>query len=67
MPLRRKNAELRTREYLTNTEVAQLSEAANCNRYGHRDVTMILTGYRHGLRSTELAPDRFKISGETYG
>ena len=24
------------------------------SRYGHRDATMILTGYRHGLRASEL-------------
>ncbi len=24
--------------------------AAKSNRYGHRDATMILVGYRHGLR-----------------
>jgi type 1 fimbriae regulatory protein FimB/type 1 fimbriae regulatory protein FimE len=58
-PLRRPNAELRTREYLTDTEVAQLSEAAKGNRYGHRDATMILTAYRHGLRSSELVDLRW--------
>jgi integrase len=29
-------------------------EAAKGNRYGHRDATMILVAYRHGLRATEL-------------
>src|SRR5215813_627340 len=53
-PLRRKNAELRTREYLTDAEVAKLIDAAKGNRYGHRDATMILVAYRHGLRVSEL-------------
>jgi integrase len=49
-----KNAEVRTREYLTDAEVARLAEAAKANRYGHRDATMILVAYRHGLRASEL-------------
>ena len=40
----------RTREYLTEAEVEQLTEAAKGNRWGHRDATMILVAYRHGLR-----------------
>jgi len=58
-PLRRKNAELRTREYLTDAEVAQLTEAARANRYGHRDATMVLVAYRHGLRVSELVDLRW--------
>ena len=50
---RPKNAEVRTREYLTDAEVARLTEAAKANRY-HRDATMILVAYRHGLRASEL-------------
>src|SRR5882724_6306524 len=42
MPRRKPNAELRTREYLTDAEVEGLTEAAKGNRYGHRDATMIL-------------------------
>jgi type 1 fimbriae regulatory protein FimB/type 1 fimbriae regulatory protein FimE len=34
-PRRRPNAGLRTREYLTDAEVARLTEAAKGNRYGH--------------------------------
>ena len=49
-PLRRPNAELRTSEYLTDAEVAKLMEAAKANRYGHRDATMVLLAYRHGLQ-----------------
>jgi integrase len=53
-PLRRPNAELRTREYLSVAEVEALIEAAKGNRYGHRDATMILLAFRHGLRVAEL-------------
>jgi integrase len=58
-PLRRKNAELRTREYLTDAEIAKLTEAAKANRYGHRDATMVLVAYRHGLRASELVDLRW--------
>ena len=45
----------RTRRYLTGREVERLIEAARKHgRYGHRDATMILIGYRHGLRASEL-------------
>ena len=54
-PLRRPNAELRTREHLTETEVERLIEAAKANRHGHRDATMILIAFRHGLRASELS------------
>ncbi|MGA3342787.1 MAG: tyrosine-type recombinase/integrase, partial [Methylocella sp.] len=53
-PGRRPNAELRTREHLTGVEVDRLMEAVKENRYGHRDATMILLAYRHGLRASEL-------------
>jgi integrase len=29
-------------------------EAARGNRHGHRDATMVLVAYRHGLRASEL-------------
>jgi type 1 fimbriae regulatory protein FimB/type 1 fimbriae regulatory protein FimE len=58
-PLRRPNAELRTREYLTEAEVERLVETAKANRYGHRDATMILMAYRHGLRVSELVDLRW--------
>src|SRR5258706_4570318 len=58
-PLRRPNAELRTREYLTDAEVARLTEAAKANRWGHRDATMILIAYRHGFRAAELVDLRW--------
>jgi integrase len=53
-PLRRPNAELRTREHLTAAEIESLIEAAKGNRHGHRDATMVLLAYRHGLRACEL-------------
>ena len=49
------NSLVRTREYLTGREVERLMAAARKgNRWGHRDATMILIGYRHGLRASEL-------------
>jgi integrase len=56
---RPKNADLRTREYLTDDEVQRLAEAAKANRHGHRDATMILVAYRHGLRASELTDLRW--------
>ena len=52
-------AELRTREHLTEREVEKLIEAAKGNRWGHRDSTMILIAYRHGLRASELVDLRW--------
>jgi len=50
-----KNAECREREHLTEHEIDKLMRAAkNIGRHGHRDSTMILIAYRHGLRITEL-------------
>jgi site-specific recombinase XerD len=34
-------------------------EAAKANRYGHRDATMILLAFRHGLRAAELCDLRW--------
>jgi type 1 fimbriae regulatory protein FimB/type 1 fimbriae regulatory protein FimE len=59
-PLRRPNAELRTREHLTPSEVESLIDAAKSNRHGHRDATMILLAYRHGLRAAELVDLRWE-------
>ena len=58
-PRRRKNAELRTREYLTETEIERLINAARENRYGLRDAAMILMAFRHGLRAAELVDLRW--------
>src|SRR5262245_11411992 len=49
------NSPVRTREYLTEREVEWLMDVAKASsRHGHRDETMILLGYRHGLRASEL-------------
>jgi type 1 fimbriae regulatory protein FimB/type 1 fimbriae regulatory protein FimE len=58
-PRRRPNAEIRTREFLTETEIEKLIGAAKDNRHGHRDATMILVAYRHGLRVSELVDLRW--------
>src|SRR5262245_13130599 len=50
----------RTRRYLTGREVEKLIEAARKHgRYGHRDATMVLLAYRHGLRASELCDLRW--------
>jgi type 1 fimbriae regulatory protein FimB/type 1 fimbriae regulatory protein FimE len=55
-PPKPKNADRRTREYLTSAEVDQLMRAARrVGRHGHRDATLILLVYRHGLRVSEIA------------
>jgi integrase len=58
-PRRRKNSELRTREYLTAREVEELMDAARRNRHGHRDASMILITFRHGLRASEACDLRW--------
>ena len=43
------------RSYLTEREVERLmATARKHSRYGARDAAMILIGYRHGLRASEL-------------
>lgn len=59
-PRRRKNSELRPREYLTSDEVQRLINAARSSgRHGHRDATMLLMAFRHGLRVSELVSLRW--------
>jgi type 1 fimbriae regulatory protein FimB/type 1 fimbriae regulatory protein FimE len=41
-------------KYLTEAEVERLIEAAKGNRNSHRDATMILVTFRHGLRTAEV-------------
>jgi type 1 fimbriae regulatory protein FimB/type 1 fimbriae regulatory protein FimE len=61
VPLRRKNVDYRSREYLTEEEVDLLiSAAGKVGRHGHRDSTLILLSYRHGLRVTELISMRWE-------
>jgi integrase len=54
VPNRPSNGELRTREYLTPAEVDKLIKSARDGRYGHRDATLILIAFRHGLRAVEI-------------
>lgn len=59
-PTRQLNAVRRPREYLTPKEVELLRKAAReRGRYGHRDATMILVAYRHGLRPIEVCALRW--------
>jgi site-specific recombinase XerD len=59
-PRRIDNARRRPREYLTVKEVTKLIDAARARgRYRHRDATMILVTYRHGLRVSELCTLRW--------
>jgi integrase len=45
----------RSRWYLTEKEIERLMDYARKHgRYGHRDATMILVAYRHGLRAAEV-------------
>src|SRR5262245_28500036 len=53
-PRRPRNADVRTREYLTEKEVEKLIEGCEGNRRPHRDATMILIAFRHGLRASEV-------------
>ena len=59
-PRRIANRERRTREHLTPQEVEKLITAASrVGRHGHRDSTIILLAYRHGLRVSELVAMRW--------
>jgi type 1 fimbriae regulatory protein FimB/type 1 fimbriae regulatory protein FimE len=61
VPRRPANAELRTREHLTESEIDSLMSAARkTGRHGHRDATLILIGYRHGFRVAELVSLRWQ-------
>ena len=66
-PRRRRNADVRAREYLTDSEVNRLIGAAGKNRYGHRDATMVLVAYRHGLRAAELVTLRWDAVDFAHG
>jgi type 1 fimbriae regulatory protein FimB/type 1 fimbriae regulatory protein FimE len=66
-PPRRRNTELRAREYLTDAEINRLIVAASRNRHGHRDATMILIAYRHGLRVSELVALRWDAIDFSHG
>jgi integrase len=55
MPVRLPNSKLRSREYLTPSEVrALITAAGRRGRYGQRDACLLLLAYRHGLRVSEV-------------
>jgi type 1 fimbriae regulatory protein FimB/type 1 fimbriae regulatory protein FimE len=54
-PKRKYNRDVRSREYLTSREVdALIQSLKSVGRNRHRNATLILVAYRHGLRATEL-------------
>jgi integrase len=60
-PRRVPNRDRRTREHLTPAEAERLIEsAAKVGRNGHRDATLLLLAYRHGLRVGELVALRWE-------
>ena len=68
LPRRLPNSEYRQREYLTETEVERLIEAARKRgRNGSRDTAAILLAYRHGLRAQELCHLRWSQIDLTHG
>ena len=67
VPTRKPNAEMRTREYLTPTEVEKLIAAAKLGRHGQRDATLILVAFRHGLRAVEIACPPFVVPMSVIG
>ena len=61
-PIRKKNKDVRSREHLTPDEVERLiTSAKSLGRHGHRDATLILLAYRHGLRVSELVALRWDM------
>ena len=64
-PTRRPNAELRTREHLTETEIEKLLKAAGTNRWGHRDGTMILVAYGLRAKLVDLRWDQINFATAT--
>jgi integrase len=60
VPGRPRNADVRSREYLTLDEIQALMNAAgNIGRHQHRDRTLILIMFRHGLRVSEAVDLRW--------
>jgi type 1 fimbriae regulatory protein FimB/type 1 fimbriae regulatory protein FimE len=66
-PRRQRNAEVRAREYLTDGEIAGLIAVAGENRHSHRDGSMVLVAYRHGLRAAELVTLRWDAIDFAHG
>ncbi len=60
-PIKLTNKSRRSREFLTPNEIDTLMVAAKrSGRHKHRDYTMILMAYRHGLRVSELISLRWQ-------
>ena len=60
-PRRRTNESARAREWMKEEEVGRLQKAAaKMGDYGHRNQTMILVAFRHGLRVSELVELRWE-------
>lgn len=60
-PKKPKNKDQRSREYLAQAEVDRLRKAARAyGRHGHRDDTLILIMFRHGLRVSEVTALRWE-------
>src|SRR5262249_38380274 len=58
----------RSREYFTPAEIGRrMATARKASRYDHRDATMILIAYRHGLRASELCDLQWHQVGLTAG
>lgn len=61
-PRRQFNRDIRPREHLSADEVDALMTAARkLGRHGHRDKTLIVIAYRHGLRVSELISLRWDM------
>lgn len=65
-PIKKPNKDKRSREYLSISEVNRVIKAAKAvGRHGERDSLMVLVGYRHALRVTELVElrwDQFNLN-----
>lgn len=67
-PRKPKNIKVRPREYLTEDEAQRLIQAARRRgRHGHRDATLILMTYRHGLRVSEVTSLRWDVVDLSHG
>jgi type 1 fimbriae regulatory protein FimB len=54
VPSRADTTDRQAKNFLTETEITRLLEAAKQGRYGTRDYAMLLLAYKHGLRVSEL-------------
>jgi site-specific recombinase XerD len=60
-PIKQRNRELRTREYMPLQEVEKVRKSAREDaRHGHRNDTLILMMFRHALRVSEALTLRWE-------